>query len=350
MLINLQQAQVMLNPEEYARLLDHDFVFHFWGADVSNGDVLADDWDRAAEVLAFSYMAGEPSPTGIQAVADPTKTETTSVEQRSWGYIKNYFLFHPWDEITMTTLVLDYTPGDAGWQSFYDTGAGETRYRKAAGYELTVETLYGSQFEKLDGAAVFVVRQLPGVGQWRLVEWYDNDYGDLTDKEDVFWVLENAYNNRNFGEVTRLLDNNFTFFFSPADISNGYTPFQWDRAAELSATSHLFDPNYPTNPIDDISVDIVYSPGPWLGYNPPSAPSETWYQKTAYYTLAATAGEYVFMAFNVEMQLTIRFESSVDGGIWRVVEWRDVGVVAAETAQTATTEEVTWGHLKALYE
>jgi hypothetical protein len=82
------------------------------------------------------------------------------------------------------------------------------------------------------------------------------------EKNDVVFNLEKAYEERNINEYDKLLDEDFIFHFSPADIRDDkVTVSQWDRAAELGATTNLFDRTYSPpqgEPVDNISVQFDY--------------------------------------------------------------------------------------------
>ena len=181
-------------------------------------------------------------------------------------------------------------------------------------------------------------------------------YGDLTTREDVLLNLELAYGEANFNEFMKLIDDNFVFYFSAADVSGGQTPEQWDRSAELQATNTMFHldtasgiPNSFTSALlftdestwgtikayfygnsqsttSSISISLIYPPGEgaWTALQPPPPfDNETWYEKSVTYALAITTGPITFITANLNASFTVR-QSDVGGEmIWRIVAWRD---------------------------
>jgi len=357
-LVNLELAYQTGNSSEFSRLLDVSFVFQFSEKDVTLGDVLVDEWGRSLERITFSYMFGEPVPTGIpgSSTSEGRTMVSQAVEERTWGYIKNYFFVSPWDSVVTLSLVLQYAEGDGQWVPFVDPGSGETWYRKSAGYELTVETDRGRQFECLDGEASFVVRERLGGGAWQLVEWEDVKpwYKDLQAKDDVLVNLEMAYDNLNFTEIERLLDENFVFFFSDSDFSGGHTPEQWDRVSEVNATANMFSGFAPPGPAPIIGIDVglLYPPDGWTEFAPPGFPTETWYQKMVRYNISVDAPPFMFLGFDIDMMVQIRYADVGGKSAWRLVGWRDLFGSLAQSSQSlpsAIVEEVSWGRVKALY-
>jgi hypothetical protein len=357
-LVNLELAYQTGNSSEFSRLLDVSFVYHFSEKDVVLGDVLTDEWDRSLERIAFSYMFAEPVPTGIpgSSTSGGRTTVSQAFEERTWGYIKNYFFVSPWDSVETLTLDLLYVEGDGQWVPFVDPGSGETWYRKGAQYELTVETGRGKQFECLDGEASFVVRERPGGGVWQLVEWDDIKpwYKDLQEKDDVLVNLEMAYDNLSFSEIDRLLDDNFVFFFSDYDFGSGNTPAQWDRVSELSATANMFSGVSPPGPDPIIAIDVslTYPPGGWTAFTPPGFPTETWYQKMVRYDFVVEAPPITYLTLNVDMMVQIRYADVGGESGWHLVTWLDFFGSLERSWQTlpsAVPQEFSWGHLKALY-
>jgi hypothetical protein len=84
----------------------------------------------------------------------------------------------------------------------------------------------------------------------------------------------------------------------------------------------------------------------------PSAVGETRYTATVYYdfTFRMQPDQTYIAQIGAKAQLTVR-EVAVEGGTeWRLVEWRDLGAdVAVGATETGTTQESTWGSIKALY-
>jgi len=357
-LVNLQLAYDLQNKEQFAGLVDQYLLMAFSERDVVTGDVPIEQWDRAAELTVLPNLFGGSTVTGIPTVrhANGPELTTAALEERTWGYIKYYFLSNPGDTVSAMSLTLSYTAGDAYWNPFTDPGSGETWYEKRAEYVLTVETSYGEQFQTTAGEATFTVREIPGMGIYRLVRWSDDLplYEDLKQKDDVLHNLRWAYNQRNVVRIDQLLNADFIFHFSIADYQQGYTPQQWDRASELAATSHMFDPYYPANPVTSINLDLFYPPGNWVVVDPPP-PAETWYLKTVVYNLVVQAGELTYIALNTSMDVVVRFADAGGDSIWQIVDLSDdtnpsMDMESNGPSGTAVTEEYTWGRIKAQYQ
>lgn len=184
-------------------------------------------------------------------------------------------------------------------------------------------------------------------------------------RDEVLVTLERAYNEKNFEDVALLFDEDFTFFFSPADISKGNVPVsQWDRASELEATRHLFgsvlglaERNaavakrfthqsgsveestwgnikalFYGGPPDDgeISIDLElrYLPGEnnwtiWIP-DPSEYPGETWYERTVDYFLTVSFGDWTLTTGGlVRASFVVRYAEVGDESFWRIVQWRD---------------------------
>jgi hypothetical protein len=357
-LVNLELAYETGNSTEYSRLLDVAFSFYFSEEDVELGDVLTGTWDRSVDRIAFSYMFEEPVPTGIALSSqfEDHLLNPESSEEPTWGYVKNYFFVSPWDSVETLNLDLQYVEGEEQWVPFVDQGSGETWYRKEVQYSLSVESGRGMQFECTNGVASFVVRGQTGSQTWQLVEWYDIKpwYEDLQDKDDILLYLESAYNSRSLLKISRLLDENFVFFFSESDFVQGLTPEQWDRASEINATSNMFSGHAPPGgyPINAINVNLTYPPDVWTAFNPPEAPTETWYQKTVSYDIVVNADPFTFIGTDITMIVQIRYADVGEESFWRLVRWRDdYGLFAQSwrSSPSPVVEEVTWGAIKALY-
>ncbi|MEE9270009.1 MAG: hypothetical protein V3V49_07085 [Candidatus Krumholzibacteria bacterium] len=163
----------------------------------------------------------------------------------------------------------------------------------------------------------------------------------IPQKDDVLNLLRKAYNERNIQQYDRLLDDSLTFFFSPEDVTSGNVPLaKWDRASELLATGHMFDPTFDpaphtnpdgsiTNPgpISRISLTMEYPAGD-EAWNPQIDedvhPGEMWYEKTVNYKLDVTAGDFTFRnAAWLQASFVIRFAEVNGDSMYRLVSWRD---------------------------
>lgn len=178
-----------------------------------------------------------------------------------------------------------------------------------------------------------------------------SEYLPLTTRNAVLSNLEVAWGNRATDRIDDLLDDEFTFYFHPADIG-----VQWSRADEIAATERLFTSNsvvVPTGPVcRSIRLDLSLDEVTWDPIAPTTnALSETWYTATVYYsfTFQMEPDKTYVSEPGARAQLTVR-EVAVEGGTeWRLVEWRDLGNDLPSGRQTASADERTWGAIKALY-
>jgi hypothetical protein len=177
--------------------------------------------------------------------------------------------------------------------------------------------------------------------------------GDLKEKDDVLCSLEFAYRYRDVAELSRLMDPDFVFFFSPDDVG-GTVPTQWDRATELQATSAMFGspptgirspagwestPNH--SPLDvqpatwgiikntfrlapqtatSIHLDLTFDFGDatWLQVAP------ALYQKFAYYEIEVAVGEDTLRSESqTPASFFVHYTEANGDSVWRLVEWRD---------------------------
>ena len=167
-------------------------------------------------------------------------------------------------------------------------------------------------------------------------------FKSLKNREDVLFNLKLAYNERNINQYNKLLDNNFTFFFSAVDVREGKVrDLSWPRSSELIAVGHMFDPTFDpaphTNPdgsITDpgpilrITVDMSFAAGENT-WNPVIDevvhPGEIWYEKTVDYRLVVKAGgNYIFQNSSpIQASFEIRFTEAEGDSVYRIVAWRD---------------------------
>jgi hypothetical protein len=179
-------------------------------------------------------------------------------------------------------------------------------------------------------------------------------FQNLTQREHVLNNLEVSYNKRNFAEFDKLLDGDFTFFFSPGDVG-GNIPEQWGRAEEVTVASLLLDPalNQPPYPTcRSIRMDLRFEGGvAWHDTIPPAFPSETWSTTKVYYefTFEMNPDQTYIAVPGSQAQLTVRNVGTDDAPKWRLVEWKDLATSSVATQSPAATEKTTWGQIKTLY-
>ena len=152
----------------------------------------------------------------------------------------------------------------------------------------------------------------------------------LTTREAVLNNLEVAYSTKSYPPYDNLLDQNFTFFFSPGDVG-GNIPEQWNRPDELVAAGRIFANPAPAPyaTVRSIRMDLKFESGvQWVEVIPDAYPNEKWYTTTVYYeftfeiepdlTLIAVPGS--------QAQFTVRNTGTVADPAWKLVEWRDLAV------------------------
>ncbi len=168
-------------------------------------------------------------------------------------------------------------------------------------------------------------------------------FRDLTERDDVFFNLQLAYNQMNIDEYNKLLDDKFIFNFSPADLV-GDPPnvdvAQWDRAAEIDATRNIFNLGVlppGVDPVSDITLELFFTDSrvdttegdDWQPVAPPDPqkyPGEVWYFQRIDYFLSVVAGENTFTSGGpLKTEYTIRQVDDNGTMIWRIISWRDLG-------------------------
>jgi hypothetical protein len=157
-------------------------------------------------------------------------------------------------------------------------------------------------------------------------------YRDLQLRDDVFFNLQQAYNNRNLERYEELLDDDFIFFFSNTDVQSGAVQYaQWERAAEVNATRNLFDPNFTKpglEPASSINLRLDYAAGEdkWVEVTPPDpiANPEKWYEKIVKYSLTVKSGVIDYVGYDIQASFVVRYATDSEGKqYWRIIMWRD---------------------------
>jgi hypothetical protein len=151
-------------------------------------------------------------------------------------------------------------------------------------------------------------------------------------RDNVLFNLATAYNNRNIQRYDELLDEEFLFYFSNADVTGGgWTEGEyWDRAKEINANTNIFNPGYSrpgVDPVSDITLTLTYSEGDdkWTAITPDQGqyPGETWYEKIVTYTLIVQAGDTQYIAQNKQASFVVRAATLEGDEVWRIITWRD---------------------------
>jgi hypothetical protein len=186
-----------------------------------------------------------------------------------------------------------------------------------------------------------------------------SNFKSLEQKDDILNNLLFAYNERDYQEVERLLDDNFVFYFSPNDVRNGIVAHSsWTSSEEMNATTNLFDAEdaalrwsdrtsskdpstwglikeifYDTDgstvKADKIYLELTYEEGieAWDPITPPdpeSYPDEVWYEKRVEYWLAVEIAHVTYTQDKTVLALfTIRPVKADGKDIWQIVAWHD---------------------------
>ena len=156
-------------------------------------------------------------------------------------------------------------------------------------------------------------------------------YRDLTQRVDVLFNLQKAYNDRNITKYEEILDQGFVFFLSDGDV-NGGLPVQWDRGQEVSANTNLFSRVEDTQgrwPLClSIQMDVQFEQGvTWVEVIPDAAPNELWYTTTCFYDFQIEVKpDTKFIPYpGAKAQFTVRNAGTDASPKWQLVEWRDLG-------------------------
>src|SRR5688572_20587204 len=175
---------------------------------------------------------------------------------------------------------------------------------------------------------------------------------DLTAKWRVLSNLEDAYNRRRIDNYDDLLDENFTFFLSAADVGNGL-PAQWDRAMDVTSNTNLFaaDPPDPFPRCKDIDMDVRWEDEEgkpnvaWVEIDGPNG--EKWYTTTVYYAFQIDVEPDMTYINNpgAKAQFTVRNAGTEEAPLWKLVEMHDLGDPELTAHAASSTESSTWGSI-----
>jgi hypothetical protein len=178
-------------------------------------------------------------------------------------------------------------------------------------------------------------------------------------RDNVLYNLQSAYNDRNISRYDELLDDDFVFYFSAADVQNGtVSSSYWSRAAEINANKNMFDPNYSNpnqQPVQDIDLALVYTQGDdqWTPSDAPDQvryPGETWHQKTVTYSLTVQLpGDFQYVGLNKQAAFVLRAATKDSKLVWRIVTWRDDTGSTLRAQAAAVSAETTWGQIKEVF-
>ena len=176
-------------------------------------------------------------------------------------------------------------------------------------------------------------------------------YEDLQDRDDVFVNIEKLFNNQSLEQLVRVLDQDFIYHFSQADIVNGHVDQpSMDLTEMLGAAGNMFGASPPAvaaNAVAKIQATEESTWGAvmafWMDHDVPASKisvlvgfdEDDWslvpdtgdkviYEKVATYVMNVQMGETTFVT-GTPIHTRIRACYSEFGGdsAWRIVEWFD---------------------------
>jgi hypothetical protein len=178
-------------------------------------------------------------------------------------------------------------------------------------------------------------------------------YKDLTEKWHTLYNLRLAYNTMDTIGYRTIFDaDNFVFFFYEGDVGGGGVPVQWGFAQDSTSAHNMFNQagGVEDNPI--VSIDLFLhdiETVEWWEIDPGDGfPGETWYQTIVVYDyFIDTAKDIQYITQGAPTSVfTVR---QIDGK-WKLVWWRDRSSMGRVASSPSSTEETTWGGVKALYQ
>jgi hypothetical protein len=176
----------------------------------------------------------------------------------------------------------------------------------------------------------------------------DGPYRQQTSPARILANLQVAYRERNVAEYRKLLADDFTFVFSPADtVGDDPTPSQWGLADDLQSTGNMFTDSL----VDRIELtsyvlgvperadSLLYGPRAWK-VRVDAASFQVWTRNEAHGTL-------VYLVEGTTEVLYFRTEPSrpaSDGKpSWFIFRWEDLPIGSAKVAKRS------WGAIKFLF-
>lgn len=179
-LFNLELAYNESNLDEFTRLLDDNFVFHFSDSDVQNGNVPVAQWNGPDELAATDNLFnGGNLPPGLP----------------------------PASKIDLT---LYFTDGDDDWQAVAPPDPqqypNETWYVQRIGYSLTVSAGFNTYTTGNPFVTEFTIRPVDdnGTTVWRIVSWTDASDVPLLRREQTDAAARAFIDGTTWGAVKEL--------------------------------------------------------------------------------------------------------------------------------------------------
>lgn len=173
-------------------------------------------------------------------------------------------------------------------------------------------------------------------------------------REGVLAGIERACNQRNIARYEALLDDNFTFYLTDADVLGGL-PETWTRADEIQLSENMFSTTPPPGMprCRSMKLDIQWESNlTWIEASSPEA-DETWYVATLFVYFEIDVDPDITFISNTgtKATFTVRNAGTDTTPDWRLVELQDLGGPSGPSlsAALAGVEPSTWGHVKSLF-
>jgi len=173
-------------------------------------------------------------------------------------------------------------------------------------------------------------------------------YQDLSEKWHVLNNLQFSYNELDEDRYVELLDpDDFVFTLDPNDVRPG-EPTSWGYSVDSTIAVNMLGGGG-SNPIVSIDLELVdFKNAQWTEFDPSGSPGL--YRATVQYNFSiATQNDITYVTSGTPSAEFTIAQSDVGGEkVWRIVEWKDnSGNMSA--ASPASTQEHSWGKIKALY-
>jgi hypothetical protein len=327
---NFELAHNKRDTSHYDALLDDNFTFFYTEGDAGGGGTPV-QWGRTDDITTTHAMFA--SVDDLDFTLDDSNVQWTVIPAGSESWYQTTLFYH------FTVKIGNYT-------YIPNSGAKMTLTVRNAGTEEAPQWKL-VELRDLGGPsvlnAVAALTEATTYGQVKAL-FKPSGFKNLTEKADVLDNFERAHNERDTSHYDALLDDNFTFFYTEADVGGAGTPVQWGRTDDITATHGLFAA------ASTIDMDVVREGGvTWIEVNPGS---ETWYSTTVYYTFVIHIGDTTYLTnAGTKMQFTIRNAGTDMAPQWRLVQLRDLGgpSLQAQATSAAETQPTTYGQVKSLF-
>lgn len=182
-------------------------------------------------------------------------------------------------------------------------------------------------------------------------------YPERTSPENVLEKLEWAYEHRDLDAYTDCLaDSLFTFWLNPDDLwGDPSLPTCWGRETERTLHENMFAAE---SNVDSLSLTLVqYGDATEIPAPAPGDPSMWQYDENVvlWVYLNYPSGMRLLADCGATYIFRVDTDETGDEGetLWEIVEWYDLdgwhGRSHTEARREETSEECTWGSIKAMY-